>query len=195
MRLPRRKPLKTRRRAAIGLSRQARRIASRRARGRRLNRPPRSQTDRSLSNAVRSDGGVSSSSVSEIPSARGEGPSGQNVAQIDSSARLCRSVRPSAADRIALPAARIPSRLQQPVLARGCADATERPVFRDDHVVSALTQLVDRAPGEPPFDLHLTRMLIARIEGARKVIRVEARRVDRGLKIEAEVEVMKEEHE
>src|SRR5262249_1455075 len=66
------------------------------------------------------------------------------------------------------------------------ARRAERPVGCHAHGVAAPLQLAnDRAP-EPGFDADQSRLVIAWIERAREVARMEARRIDRGLETEPE---------
>src|SRR5215210_3931824 len=99
---------------------------------------------------------------------------------------------PSAADRVPLHPAGIRGRLEQPILARDGTDTPERPRRGDDDVVAALTQLRDHLVAEPRLDLDLEGLALARVERAREVVRVEARRVDRRLQVEPAVDVLQE---
>src|SRR4051794_28835216 len=106
-----------------------------------------------------------------------------------------RLVGASAADSVTLHAARIRGALQQTVLARDRADAAERPVAGHLDVVAALAQIGDDLFAEARLELDLTRLAVARVERAREVVRVEARRVDRLLQIQAAVDMPEEEVE
>src|SRR6266545_5335327 len=100
-----------------------------------------------------------------------------------------------AADGVSLHAAGVRTSLQQPVLARDGGDAAERPVAPLDDFVAAPAELADHVLSEPGLELDLERPALAGIEGAREVIRVEAGRIDRGLQVEAPVDVLQEEVE
>src|SRR5438067_1051266 len=95
----------------------------------------------------------------------------------------------STADRVALHAARIGGRLEQAVFARNGADSSEGPVPDHLDVVAALTQLADYPVPEPRLHLDLARLALARKEGAREVVRVEVRGIDRRLQVEPAVDV------
>ena len=97
------------------------------------------------------------------------------------------------ADRVSLHAAWVGPGLQQAVLARDRADAAERPIACDLDLVPALAELLYDLLAEARLDLDLQRLALARIERAREVIRVEARRVDRGLQVQPAIDVLQEE--
>src|SRR5438270_3709225 len=171
------------------------RIASRRARGRRANRR-RANRDRSTRRSRSCTDGfnrASSRTWSGTPSSTAPGA---NVSQIASSARRCAAVIASLPpDRVALHPAWIRGSFHHAVLAPGRADSPERPVVGDDDLVAARAQVVDLPTCEPALDLDLAWEGIARVERARKVVRVERRRIDRSLKVESEVHVVQEEDE
>src|SRR3954468_23648986 len=106
-----------------------------------------------------------------------------------------RLVGASAADSVALHAARIRGALEQTVLARDRADAAQRPVAGDLDVVPALAQLRRDVVAEPRLQLHLPGPALPRIERAGEMVRVEARRVDRLLQVQAAVDVPQKEVE
>src|SRR5919204_2381174 len=97
-----------------------------------------------------------------------------------------------AADGVALHAARIRGGFQQPVLAGDGGDAAERPRLDDLDVVAALAQVGNYLVAEARLELDLLGLAVARIERAREVVRVEARRVDRRLQVEPAVDVLQE---
>src|SRR5262249_59716794 len=110
-------------------------------------------------------------------------------------ARRAAEAARSAAGSVALHAARIGGRLEQSVLACDGADAAERPRSGDLDVVAAVRQRARDGVAEARLELDLPRLRVAGVEGAREVVRVEARRVDRLLQVEAEVDVPEEEVE
>src|SRR5579859_1130475 len=94
----------------------------------------------------------------------------------------------SAADRVAMHAARVRARLQLPVLvAADGADAAERPGRRGFDVVPAGAQAGERLLPGAILDGDMPRARLARIEGAWERLGVMVRRVDRGLEVHAEV--------
>src|SRR5262245_59213899 len=98
-----------------------------------------------------------------------------------------------ASDRVALLAARVRAGLEYTVrVARHGADAAEAPLRRHHDVVPALAQACDRRLTDAFLDSDVPRQRLARVEARRERLRVMVRRVDRGLEIEAEVDVAEE---
>src|SRR6266480_4237477 len=98
-------------------------------------------------------------------------------------------------DGVSLHAPRVGRGLQQAVLAGDGTDPTERPVAGDLDIVPALSQFAYHLVPEPRLDLDLQRLALARIERARKVVRVEGRRVDRALQVQPAIGVLQKEVE
>src|SRR5262245_15760264 len=98
-------------------------------------------------------------------------------------------------DGVALHPARIRRGLEQTVVTGDRADASERPLARHVEVVTASAELLHDVVAEAGLDLHLPWFAVARVEGARKVVGVEARRVDRLLEVQTPIDVVDEEVE
>ena len=78
------------------------------------------------------------------------------------------------------------------MLARDGGDATERPGAGHLDVVPATTQLLDRLGADAFLDRDVPRAALARIEARRERLGVVVRRVDRGLEVEAVVDMAEE---
>src|SRR3954470_405690 len=99
----------------------------------------------------------------------------------------------SAAGGVSLAAARIRTCLEDPgVLARDGGDAAEGPRAGHLDVVSATAQAVDRLGIDAFLHGDVPRAALARIEARRERLGVVVRRVDRGLEIEAVMDVPEE---